>query len=75
MYYISLPPPPLIHPFTSVSIIPIFTKLEIKIVILLSQGGIVKSGGTTVVHYTTGVQQILATSGTTAHVVTAKSSK
>ncbi|XP_027211196.2 histone deacetylase complex subunit SAP130-A isoform X2 [Penaeus vannamei] len=39
----------------------------------LESGGIVKSGGTTVVHYTTGVQQILATSGTTAHVVTAKS--
>lgn len=37
------------------------------------QGGIVKSGGTTLVHYTTGgVAQILTTSGATAHVVTAK---
>ncbi|XP_042230616.1 mucin-12-like isoform X2 [Homarus americanus] len=39
----------------------------------LESGGIVKSGGTTLVHYTTGgVAQILTTSGATAHVVTAK---
>nr|XP_045619332.1 histone deacetylase complex subunit SAP130-A-like isoform X1 [Procambarus clarkii] len=39
----------------------------------LESGGIVKSGGTTLVHYTTGgVAQILTTSGGTAHVVTAK---
>ena len=40
---------------------------------LYLQGGIVKSSGTTLVHYTTGgVAQILTTSGTPAHVVTAK---
>ncbi|XP_071539358.1 uncharacterized protein Sap130 isoform X2 [Panulirus ornatus] len=39
----------------------------------LESGGIVKTGGATLVHYTTGgVAQILTTSGATAHVVTAK---
>ncbi|XP_068212973.1 histone deacetylase complex subunit SAP130-A isoform X2 [Palaemon carinicauda] len=35
--------------------------------------GVMKSGGATLVHYNTGVAQILTTSGTPSHVVTAKS--